>query len=200
MPMRVMLDQSPAKIAEYTEKFQYEFWQFRTPLTRYKIAPVPWGLDNGCFTHFHRKEWEAMLIEAKKNMPVFVTLPDVWGDARRTMELFHAFFWKTEHLPRALVLQDGVAELEIPWKNLSGVFLGGSDAFRILPSTTNILKAAKILGKWIHIGRLNSPDQIKNWCEIANSLDGSGLSRFDDTLDKMMKALKNENRQPDLDL
>ena len=69
--MRVMLDQSPAKIAEYTEKFQYEFWQFRTPLTRYKIAPVPWGLDNGCFTHFHRKEWEAMLIEAKKKYACF---------------------------------------------------------------------------------------------------------------------------------
>ena len=48
-----MLDCSPAKIAEYTERYGFEFWQLRTPLTCYSRAKgVPYGLDNGMFGGF----------------------------------------------------------------------------------------------------------------------------------------------------
>jgi len=39
---------------------------------------------------------------------VFVSLPDVVGDAARTLDLFDIFKEITEGVPRALVIQDSV--------------------------------------------------------------------------------------------
>ena len=64
-----MLDCSPKKIAEYTDKYGVEFWQLRTPLTQYKLAGVPYGLDNGCFKRFDQKTWEKLLGDAETHRP-----------------------------------------------------------------------------------------------------------------------------------
>ena len=82
--MKIMLDCSPRKIAEYTERYAHGFWQLRTPLTRNRIAACPWALDNGCFSRFDRKTWDRMLVEAEESRPVFVALPDIVGDAIRS--------------------------------------------------------------------------------------------------------------------
>ena len=108
--MKIMLDCSPNKIKEYRAKYDVDFWQLRTPLTRYALAGVPYGLDNGCFKRFDQKTWEKLLEEAEENRPVFVCLPDIVGDAARTLDLFEAFKSRTNGLPRALVLQDGIKE------------------------------------------------------------------------------------------
>ena len=55
--MKIMLDASPKRIAEYSAKFNYEFWQLRTPLTQYALSSKPYGLDNGCFSQFNETVW-----------------------------------------------------------------------------------------------------------------------------------------------
>jgi len=62
---------------------------------------------------------------------VFVALPDIVGDARRTLELFQHFTYFTTGLPNALVLQDGIGDFPIPWGEVEAVFVGGSDQFKI---------------------------------------------------------------------
>ena len=196
-----MLDCSPRKIAEYSARYGYEFWQLRTPLTRNKAAQVPYGLDNGCFTEFDYKTWRKMVAEAvhhstaNDNRCKFVTLPDIVGDARRTLELFQHFCKDTHGVPRALVLQDGIGQHEIHWAQVDAVFVGGSDAFKTSPEAINACKAAKMMGKWVHVGRVNTAARVRNWGELADSIDGSGISRFDHMLENVLMMIKDEHPQ-----
>jgi hypothetical protein len=153
-----MLDNSPKRIREKSAKYGCEMWQLRTPLTCHKITDIPYGLDNGCFSgNLKHKTWVRMLDEAgdnrEKSYLLFVTLPDVVGSARRTLELFEMYEPQTNGLPRCLVLQDGIADVTIPWSRLAAVFVGGTDQFKIDPACMAAVKCAKLLGKWVHIGR-----------------------------------------------
>lgn len=187
--MKIMLDCSPEKIRTYTERYNYEFWQLRTPLTQYAWAGVPYGLDNGCFSVFHKTRWRRMLEQARENLPVFVCLPDIVGDARRTLDLFDAFLEETEGLPRALVLQDGIGCHPIPLRYIDAVFIGGSDQFKISSEAFNAAKAAKMTGKWVHVGRVNTAKRVCQWIDFADSIDGSGISRFDHMLEDVLCAV-----------
>ena len=187
--MKIMLDCSRKKIEEYTTRYGVEFWQLRTPLTAYALAGVPYGLDNGCFKRFNRKVWERMLDEAEENRPVFVCLPDIVGDAVRTLDLFDQFEVTTNGLPRALVLQDGCGNHRIPWDKLAAVFVGGSDDFKVSSEAMNACRTAKMLGKWVHVGRVNNAARVNHWHGIADSIDGSGISRFDRMLHNVLAAI-----------
>lgn len=193
-----MLDASPRKIHEYRVRYGFEFWQLRTPLTGNRIAGVPWALDNGAFTRFDRPKWERMLEDAYRHRPVFVTLPDIVGDAARTLDLFDAFKRQTNGLPRALVLQEGIERFRIPWDDLAAVFVGGGDAFKTSQAAINCAKVAKILGKWVHVGRVNTSSRLRQWLEFADSIDGSGVSRFDHMLEDVLKIIQLGDHQGDL--
>ena len=196
--MKIMLDGSGAKIAEQEAKFDFPLWQLRTPLTGNKLTGRPYGLDNGCFTTFNFKVWQRMIKEADATPAKFVCLPDIVGDARRTLELFDQFSEMTIGLPRALVLQDGIGNFSIPWDELSGVFVGGSDAFKIAPECINACKTAKILNKWVHVGRVNTIDRLSNWMTLGDSIDGSGISKYDHMLEAVIGMIKNETAQLDI--
>jgi hypothetical protein len=198
--MKIMLDCSPSKIAEYKIKYDFDFWQLRTPLTQYKLAGVPYGLDNGCFAKFEKNAWRRLLGEARETKPVFVCLPDIVGDARRTLDLFDAFFDETESLPRALVLQDGIANHEIPFNKIDAVFVGGSDNFKISTEAFNACKAAKMCDKWVHVGRVNTAKRVMQWVGLADSIDGSGISRYDHMLEDVLRAIRGEETQQELNL
>jgi hypothetical protein len=193
--MKIMLDLSPAGIADRTERFGVDFWQLRTPLTRYALAGVPYGLDNGCFGGELKNDWYRLLEEAETNRPVFVCLPDIVGSARRTMDLFTHFERRTNGLPRALVLQDGIGDVEIPWSKIEAVFIGGSDAFKIAPEAIAAARCAKMLDKWVHVGRVNEPKRVANWHGLADSIDGSGISRYDHMLRDVVAAIAGDHPQ-----
>jgi hypothetical protein len=190
-----MLDCSPAKIAEYRKRYDHHFWQLRTPLTNYARAPVPYGLDNGCFKTFERAAWMRLVEQAHTDRPIFVCLPDVVADAQRTAELFDVFAADLSELPRALVLQDGIEHVRIPWDSLAAVFVGGSDAFKISPIALRAARTAKMLGKWVHVGRVNTAKRVANWVGLADSIDGSGISRYDHMLEDVLAAIRNEHPQ-----
>lgn len=183
------MDSSPKKIETYSERYAYDFWQLRTPLTRYALSGKPYGLDNGCFARFDRKTWERLLDEALIAKPVFVCLPDVVGDARRTLDLFDHFKQRTSSLPRALVLQDGIGNYSIPWNDIAAVFVGGSDEFKTSAEAHNACRTAKMLDKWVHVGRVNTPSRVIEWLDRADSLDGSGISKYDHMLEAVLDAL-----------
>ena len=193
--MKILLDNSPSSIAQYREKFGDVIWQLRTPLTGYKLAGVPYGLDNGAFTRFDERKWRKLVDEAREVKPLFVCLPDIVGSARRTLELFEAFKPATLGVPRALVLQDGIGDFAIPWTHLDAVFIGGSDKFKTSEEAFSAARTAKILGKWVHVGRVNTAKRVEQWIGVADSCDGSGMSRFDHMLEDVVRSISGENRQ-----
>ncbi len=193
--MKITLDSSKAKIELYRDRYQEDFWQLRTPLTNYARAPVPYGLDNGCYAGFNQRAWERLLDQADADRPLFVCLPDVVGDAQRTLELFEHFWTRTQELPRALVLQDGIERTRIPWSEIAAVFVGGSDRFKFSPEAIAAAKTAKMLGKWVHVGRVNTADRVRNWLGLADSIDGSGISRFDHMLEDVLAQIRGTHPQ-----
>jgi len=193
--MKIMLDKSPVKIDEYRDKYGHEFLQLRTPLTSNSLHGCPYGLDNGCFTTFKRKTWERMLCEAREHKPIFVCLPDIVGSAQRTIELFKEFEHITNGLPRALVVQDGIGVQTINWSRVKAIFVGGSDQFKISSEAIAVAKTAKMLGKWVHVGRVNTPLRVQNWIGLADSIDGSGISRFDHMLESVLDSINGESKQ-----
>jgi len=192
--MKIMLDNSPNQLAIKEKKFNFDMWQLQTPLSRRKVVK-PYGLDNGCFAKFEEKTWRRMLNDARTNRPAFVCLPDIVGSAARTAELFDIFFNCTKGLPRALVLQDGINEQRIPWNDIEAVFIGGTDKFKISTECLHACKTAKMLGKWIHVGRVNTPDRLSQWMELGDSIDGSGISKYDYMLEAVIKQINFKSSQ-----
>jgi len=193
--MKILLDKSPATIQQQRERFGDVIWQLRTPLTGYKLAGVPYGLDNGAFTRFDERKWRKLVDEAREVKPLFVCLPDIVGSARRTLELFEAFKPATLGVPRALVLQDGIGDFAIPWTHLDAVFIGGSDKFKTSEEAFSAARTAKILGKWVHVGRVNTAKRVEQWIGVADSCDGSGMSQYDHMLIDVVRAISGETKQ-----
>ena len=193
--MKIMLDKSPETIAKLTAQHGEEFWQLRTPLTEYRLAGVPYGLDNGAFTHFDEPKWRRLLIEAREHRPVFVCAPDIVGSARRTLELWRHFRRDLLGLPACLVLQDGIGDFDLPWTEIDAVFVGGSDAFKVSGEAFAACRTAKILGRWVHVGRVNTSKRVEQWLGIADSIDGSGLSQYDHMLRDVLRAIRGEQPQ-----
>lgn len=196
--IKIMLDVSPDNLTALSEKHDFEFWQLRTPLTNYRLSGVPYGLDNGCFSQFRRKAWERLLNDAESNRPVFVCLPDIVGDAARTLDLFECFKHKTAGLPRALVLQDGIGNHRIPFNDIQAVFIGGSDSFKNSGEAFAAAKAAKYLDKWVHVGRVNTVRRLSEWKDYADSIDGTGLIKDGGKLKAVVDYIKNDTKQNDL--
>jgi hypothetical protein len=101
----------------------------------------------GVFLRFDQRSWKRLLDQAEDDRPVFVTLPDMVGDATRTLELFEYFKLRTNEVPRALVLQDGIERARIPWDDVAAVFVGGIDAFKFSREAIAAAKTAKMLGR-----------------------------------------------------
>lgn len=190
--MKILLDKSPAQIAEYRARYGVNFGQLRTPGTNYALSDDPaveWAADNFFFTDPNPEKWlkfVARFDENRARRPIFVTLPDIVGDAARTLELFEHFKLRTNELPRALVLQDGIQHIKIPWGDIKAIFIGGSDQFKNSPHAYNAARTARVLGKWVHVGRINTANRLRNWKNLADSCDGSGASRFDHMLEDMI--------------
>ena len=199
-PCKIMLDLSPSAIRDRASRFNFEPWQLRTPLTRNALAGVPYGLDNGCFGGSLPPAWYRLIDEARASRPLWATSPDVVGSARRTMELWPRFARAMMNVPRALVLQDGIGEFAIPWDEVACVFVGGTDAFKSSGEARAAVTAARLLGKWVHVGRVNTAERAAYWKDLADSVDGSGISRYDHMLSAVLAGLSGISAQHTLDL
>ena len=173
--------------------------QLLTPLTNYKNwSPEFYAIDNGAFCGFRRSAFDRLLERQteNKNGCKFVCVPDVVGSARRTLEIWgRRFELVPEGWPLALVAQDGLEDLPIPWDDFACVFIGGTDAFKSASSTMDIIRTARILKKQVHIGRVNSPKRFRLFADVADTCDGSGVSRG---LSDQLARIRNDNNHPEL--
>lgn len=159
--------------------------QLLTPLTRFKAQDpaARFAIDNGAFARFDSAAFLALLKRegARKDLCRFVAVPDVVGSARRTLELFDRWAFRPElsGWPLALVAQDGQEDLPLPWDDIAAVFIGGTTEWKLGRHAAAVIKAAKALGAFVHVGRVNTPGRFEYFEDLgADSIDGTGLSRY----------------------
>ena len=174
--------------------------QLLTPSSRHQLRDParPWAIDNSAFAEFEPRVFDALLRreEYHKDKCLFVTTPDVVGSARRTLEVFERFKDRLAGWPLALACQDGQHDLPIPWDDIRAVFIGGSTNFKCGEHATHIIKAAKLLGKWVHVGRVNTPGRFQHFNELGvDSIDGTGLAQYS----HMREAIGTTDQQIDLE-
>lgn len=181
--MIVMLD-TPTDLDECSRELGgLPVEQLLTPLTRYKPQhpEARFAIDNGAYSNFRADYFRSLLERQRprRDLCRFVAVPDVVGSARRTLEVFDG--WKKELAgwPLALVCQNGQEHLPIPWDDISAIFIGGDTDWKMGLHSIACIKAAIALGKWVHVGRVNTPGRLEHFERLgADSLDGSGLARY----------------------
>jgi hypothetical protein len=177
----VMLDRGADIATAAAELGDVPFGQLITPLTRRANQGHTFGIDNGAFARFDADGFLSLLERQKpyRERCKFVAAPDVVGSARRTLECFRHWFPKLHGWPVALVAQDGQEDLDIPWSLIDAVFIGGSTEWKLSEFAAAIIKAAQVMGKWVHVGRVNTPDRFRRFEELGvDSCDGTGISRY----------------------
>ena len=165
---------------------------------------LPWAADNDCFQRFDMHAYDAMLdalalvagshyedgrvVDRQRGSGcLFVTVPDVVGDARATARQW--IRWNSaprrRGLPVAFVAQDGCERggLIPPWRDFDALFVGGTTAWKLGPAAEYVIREAKAHGKWVHMGRVNSARRARYAAAIGcDSFDGTGAALFTDTL------------------
>lgn len=198
--MIVLLD-TPQDLKTCSEELGCKVEQLFTPLTR-RLPQHPeqkFAIDNGAFSKFEIKAFLSLLAkhEPRKDLCRFVAAPDVVGSAIRTLECFQHWQPRLIKWPVALVCQDGQESLPIPWDNLAAVFIGGSTEWKMGTGAAAIVKTSKIIGKWCHVGRINTPGRLEYFEDIgADSCDGTGLAQYS----HMRLKILNNKTNPELAL
>lgn len=177
--------------------------QLLTPLTRFQRQNkrAKFAIDNGAFAGFKPGEFKGLLLREKDAIEHcrFVAVPDVVGSARRTLEVFEHWKYKLGTWPLALVAQDGQEDLDIPWAQIAAIFVGGTTKFKLSNHAGDIIKAARAIGKWVHVGRVNTPGRFEYFEELgADSIDGTGLSQYTHMREDIWKRYNQPNLLTDL--
>ena len=145
---------------------------------------LPWAVDNAAFTGFDPAAFCGLLARvAGRPGCRFVACPDVVGDAAATLALFAvwASVLRQLGLPVALVAQDGLEGLPVPWGGIDALFVGGSTDWKLGPAAAELVREAKRRGLWVHFGRCNTRRRFRHaWHLGCDSVDGSGFSRWPD--------------------
>ena len=146
----------------------------------------PFAFDNGAFSGFDADAFLRMLdryTAAGVTNCLFVTVPDVVADAPATLALFREWAPRLRpyRFPLALVAQDGLEQLPVPWDDFDALFIGGSTAWKLSHAAATLAGYAKARGKWVHVGRVNSRKRMRHAHRIgADSVDGTKFTKFPD--------------------
>lgn len=181
--MMIFLDTGPAQwtLAQREIGDAIGLAQLLTPLTRYSDRGGMYAIDNGAFSRFDADGFMRLLDRQSSSVDrcKFVAVPDVVGSGIRTSEVFERWAPRLSGWPLAYVAQDGCESLPIPWDSIAAVFIGGSTAWKTGPHAEAVVRAAKALDKWCHVGRVNTPERFTRFAELgADSCDGSGISKY----------------------
>lgn len=195
MEPTLALDVSISKLKVIESEYaDCNFMQLRTPLTQYKDdeeGDIPYILDNGAYTYFDEPKWLRMTAKGINDEHCKgIVMPDVVGDWTRTLFQFEMYKRWVPLEKRFIVLQDGCMWETIPWEQISGVFLGGTDAYKYSNEAYACLHEARRLDKWVHVGRVNTPYRVVYFDGLVDSVDGSGISRFDHMLEAAVKTIR----------
>lgn len=140
-------------------------------------AGVPWLLDNGVFTKkYNEKNWINQMNRYKPfaDTCVGIAVPDVLYNSKETLSFYKRY---SSTIPlcykRLIVTQDGMLVTEIPWQDIDGIFVGGSNQHK-LNDCFGIVSFAHKHKKHVHVGRVNSLKRMRRvW--FADTVDGTTL-------------------------
>ena len=149
---------------------------------------LPWAGDNDCWNGGLDEPLFRLMLERSEGAAgcLFVAAPDVVGDALATLDLFDV--WGGEvwsyGLPVALVAQDGLTIEDIQWWEgaYDALFIGGTTEWKMSDDARVLVREAKRVGTWVHMGRVNTRRRFKlakSW--ECDSVDGTSTVLFTDT-------------------
>lgn len=144
-------------------------------------AGVVWCADNGCFGKGFPGElgWLQWLGKHENvDRCAFATAPDIVGDAPGTLARSLPLLPDVRALgfPAALVAQDGLEDMAVPWSAFDALFIGGSTEWKLGPGAAGLAREARHRGKWVHMGRVNSRKRLQYAADIGcHSADGTYL-------------------------
>jgi len=162
-----------------------------------EIDGWPWAADNDAFSKWDEERYCDMLDRIKgRTGCLFVTSPDVVGDASKTLDLFYEWVTPLQVIgqPIALVAQDGLKQRDVPWALIDSLFIGGTTEWKLGMDARLLMLDAKNRGKWVHMGRVNSYERGRyaRWLG-CDSIDGTQFSWFRDTkLPAYLNSLRQE--------
>lgn len=159
----------------------------------------PWAADNDAFSQWDEGRYREMLtkIRGRKGC-LFVTAPDVVGDAMQTLRKFEQWWDLLNEYdqPIAYVAQNGQEDFEPYWDYFDALFIGGKKGtgWKLGPHAARLIREAKERGKWVHMGRVNSYERVRYARSLGcDSVDGSQFSWFRDAkLPAHLNALRQE--------
>lgn len=177
--MSIFLSPTNAILPEYKDVFGY-LVQPRTGLRSEIVNGATYAMDNDCFNGGVDVEAYIQMMtmyHPYKNNCLFVTLPDVVGDYKKTLNLFNRWqpVIRIFGFPAALVTQDGLTPDNVPWDSIAALFIGGTDEHKRGTEGARLIMAAKERGKWVHVGRVNGAQSIEFFW-LADSWDGNTMS------------------------
>lgn len=158
--------------------------QIATPAAGNRVQPeAEWIADNAVFAGKYPGDadylsWLADRAEMASACR-FVVAPDVVADAAATLALSLPMLPRIRALgfPAALVAQDGLEDLDVPWDAFDCLFIGGSTEWKLGPAARQLTAEAKRRGKWVHMGRVNSRQRLLYAAGIGcDSVDGTYLA------------------------
>lgn len=142
-----------------------------------------WCADNGCFGTGYPGddayiEWLGYLAEHSDRC-VFATAPDVVGNHDRTAARSRPMLdrIRAAGYPVAFVAQDGMewSTWDL-WDEIDCLFIGGSTEWKLGPAARDLAYLAGSLGKWVHVGRVNSHKRLDYASMFAHSVDGTHIT------------------------
>jgi hypothetical protein len=166
--------------------------QIVTPAAGNAITPgATWCADNGVFggTYPGDGAYLAWLADRRHLASTcrFVVAPDVVRgpdgelapDAAATLARSAPMLAQIRALgfPAALVAQNGLEDLDVPWDTFDVLFIGGDDAWKEGPAAATLAAEAKARGKRVHMGRVNSLRRLRVAQAMGcDSVDGTYLA------------------------
>lgn len=169
-----------------------ELGMIATPAQGNRIDPGYrfWIADNGVFTGKYPGDdayldWLLSLLPYADSC-MFATAPDYVSSHPKTWARSATMLTRIRELgfPVAYVAQDGMEADHSCWiwDEWDAIFIGGTDAWKLGPDAAAIARAAHDMGKWVHVGRVNSGKRfeyadIEMW---ADSVDGTLLTNGPD--------------------
>ena len=158
--------------------------QIATPAAGNRVeAGRTWIADNSIFGGKYPGDdeylrWLTARLEFRDNCR-FATAPDVLFDAVGTLTRFQPMASRIRALgfPVALVAQDGMENLRVPWNEFDALFIGGSTEWKIGEGAAALVAAARVMDKWVHMGRVNSRKRLFRAAEVGcDSADGTYIA------------------------
>lgn len=184
--MKFLIDTNPPKINRWIEEApDFVAGQLIVPASTRRNWGGEFGLDNSAFVRFDARKFARLQKNQQewKDNCLFVTCPDVPGDARRTLEIWRHRDMFSESFELSLVLQNGVEDMNIPWEDTPAVFIGGRDPWKESQACLDLVRTAKILKKHVHCGRVNQIKRFSLYSEAgADTCDGSSIAIHDEKL------------------